>query len=136
MKNIGTIRGLNSNPADLHVYRKGQHPENTTPAEQPMVVLNFNKHLMSQTSLLPLTLLPLTSVNGQETGFLTTGLQPHSIWRNLLTLIKSANRQLKQTAIKQTACPDFSEAIRDFTIGLNMLNRIRITHYSILTANY
>jgi hypothetical protein len=48
MKYIGTNTGLNSNPAGLYVYRKGQHPENTTPAgvAQPMFVLQFYKHSM------------------------------------------------------------------------------------------
>ncbi len=45
MEYIGTNRGLNSNPGDLHVYRKGQHPENTTPAGvgQSMGVWHFSK---------------------------------------------------------------------------------------------
>ena len=32
MEHNGLNRGLRSNPADLHVYRKKQYPENTTPA--------------------------------------------------------------------------------------------------------
>ena len=48
MKYIGTNRGLNLNPGDLHVYRKRQHRGNATPAGvgQPLVVLHFYKHLM------------------------------------------------------------------------------------------
>jgi hypothetical protein len=131
-------RGLRSNPAGLHVYRKKQHRENTTPAgvAQPMVVWHFYKHVMPPASLLPLTLLPLTSVNGKESVSMTTGLQPHSMWLKPFPQMNSANRQLKQTAIKQTAikqtaCPDFSGAINDYTTGLNILNWTRNTKYSI-----
>jgi hypothetical protein len=46
---------LNSNPEDLHVYRKRQHPGNTTPAgvAQSMFIVHFYKHLMQPASLLP-----------------------------------------------------------------------------------
>jgi hypothetical protein len=149
MEYSGTNGGLNSNPEGLYVYRKRQHPGNTTPAgvEQPMFIVHFYKHSMPPASLLPLTL-----VNGIETATLTTGLQPNSMWLKPVTLMNSANRQLpacrtgrKQTAIKQTACPDYSGAIKqtktkqttinDFTTGLNMLYRT-ITHYSLLTTHY
>jgi len=91
---------------NLHVYSNMKVMGNTTPGgvEQPTTVY-FYKHSMP-----PASLLPLTSVNGKETAPLTTGLQPHSMWLKPVTLMKSANRQLKQTAIKQTACPDFSGA--------------------------
>ena len=91
---------------NLHVYSNMKVMGNTTPGgvEQPTTVY-FYKHSMP-----PASLLPLTSVNGKETAPLTTGLQPHSMCLKPVTLMKSANRQLKQTAIKQTACPDFSGA--------------------------
>ena len=94
------------NPENLHVYSNMNVMVNTTPAgaEQPTTVY-FYKHSMP-----PASLLPLTSVNGKEAAPLTTGLQPHSMWLKPVTFMKSANRQLKQTAIKQTACPDFSGA--------------------------
>jgi len=118
------------NPENLHVYSNMNVMGNTTGVEQPTTVY-FYKHSMPPASLLPLTsvnenrsldllpltlvngnctldLLPLTSVNGKEAAPLTTGLQPHSMWLKPVTFMKSANRQLKQTAIKQTACPDFS----------------------------
>ncbi len=105
---------------NLHVYSNMNVMGNTTPGgvEQPTTVY-FYKHSMPPASLLPLTsvnenrsldLLPLTSVNGKEAAPLTTGLQPHSMWLKPVTFMKSSNRQLKQTAIKQTACPDFSGA--------------------------
>ena len=52
MKYSGTNTGLNPNPEDLHVYRKRQHPENTTPAgvEQQIVFLHFYKHVMPPVS--------------------------------------------------------------------------------------
>ena len=114
------------NPENLHVYSNMNVMVNTTPAgaEQPTTVY-FYKHSMPPASLLPLTsvnenrsldLLPLTSVNGKEAAPLTTGLQPHSMWLKPVTFMKSANRQLKQTAIKQTACPDFSGAIKQTAI--------------------
>lgn len=137
-----TNGGLNSNPEGLYVYRKRQHDGNTTPAgvAQPMFIVHFYKHSMPPASLFPLTL-----VNGKETATLTTGLHSHWMWLMPFPKMKSANRQLKQTAIKQTACPDYSEAIKqtitkqttinDFTTGLNMLNRT-ITHYTLLTTHY
>ena len=109
---------MNSNPADLHVYRNRQHHSNTTPAgvEQPMVDLHFYKHEMPPASLiLPknrgrlltsvngnrrLALLPLTSVNGHETASMITGLQPHSMWLKPFPYMKSTNRWLKPTAIE------------------------------------
>ena len=125
MEYNGLNRGLNSNPAGLYVYRKGQRYGNTTPAgvEQPGICLYY-KHVMPPASLLPpknrgrlltsvnenwsLDLLPLTSVNGKETASLTPGLQPHSMWLKPFPQMNSANRQLpacrtgrKQTAIKQ-----------------------------------
>jgi len=120
---------------------------NTTPAgaEQPTTVY-FYKHSMPPASLLPLTsvnenrsldLLPLTSVNGKEAAPLTTGLQPHSMWLKPVTFMKSANRQLKQTAIKQTACPDFSGAIKqtlkknpviNFSGEMTISNRVLINN--------
>ena len=123
---------------DLHVYSNMNVMGNTTGVEQPTTVY-FYKHSMPPASLLPLTsvnenrsldllpltlvngnctldLLPLTSVNGKEAAPLTTGLQPHSMWLKPVTFMKSANRQLKQTAIKQTACPDFSGAIKQTAI--------------------
>lgn len=39
--------------------------------------------------------------NGKKTASLTTGHQPHSMWLKPLTFLKSANRQLKQTAINK-----------------------------------
>jgi hypothetical protein len=51
----GTNKELNSNPEDLHVYRKSQHHDNTTPAgvAQPMFIVHFYKHVMPPASLLP-----------------------------------------------------------------------------------
>jgi hypothetical protein len=93
----GSNTGLNSNPEGLYVYRKIQHDGNTTPAGvgQPMDVWYFYKHLMP-----PAYLLPLTSAIRKKTASLSNGLQPHSMWLKPLTLMKSANRQLKQTAIQ------------------------------------
>jgi hypothetical protein len=41
---IGTNKGLNFNPADLHVYRKKQYSENTTPADKAYDYFTFLKH--------------------------------------------------------------------------------------------
>ena len=84
------------NPGDLHVYSNMIYMGNTTPAGVAQsATVYFYKH-----SMLPASLLPLTSVNGKETACLTSGLQPHSMWLKPVTLMKSANRQLKQTAIE------------------------------------
>ena len=111
MEYNGSNTGLNSNPDGWYDYGKRQHSGNTTPAGigQPMDFLHFYKHVMPPASLLLtknrgrlLTLLPLTSVNGIETASMTPGLQPHSMWLKPLAFMKSANRQLKQTAIQST----------------------------------
>ena len=54
MKYNGVKRGLNSNPEDLHVYRKRQPNGNSTPAgvEQSLVDLYFYKHAMPLASVL------------------------------------------------------------------------------------
>jgi hypothetical protein len=84
---------------------------NTTPAGvvQTMFVWHFYKHLMPPASLLPLTL-----VNGKKAIPHTTGLQPNPMLLKPFNFMNSANRQLKQTAIKQTTFPDFSGAITGF----------------------
>ena len=94
------------NPEDLQVYSNMIGMGNTTPAgvEHPADIVHFYKHSMPPASLLP----PknrgrlLTSFYGKETSCLTPGLQPHLLWLKPVTFMKSANRQLNQTAIKQT----------------------------------
>ena len=53
MEYNGSNKVLNANPADLHVYRKRHHHANTTPVgvEQPMLILQFYKHVMPPASL-------------------------------------------------------------------------------------